>query len=101
MRRTLLLAFCAGFGALTVAGSKTALATPAIPTVRSGETSAGLITVGYRHRYRRRGYYGGYGGYYGGYAYRPYPYYYRPYPYYYRPYYPYYRPYAYYPYPYY
>jgi hypothetical protein len=93
MRKTPLitLACCAGFGALALAGSKPVLATPAIPTLQHGETSAAVVNVGYRHRgyyggYGYRPYYGGYGyrRYYGGYGYRPYygGYGYRSYPYY-------------------
>jgi hypothetical protein len=84
MRKTILLALCAGFGVLVFSADKPAVATPATPAVQVGETEAGVITVGRRDRYWRRHHY----------AYRPYPYYYRPYAFY-RPY-PYYHGYPYY-----
>jgi hypothetical protein len=45
MRKTPLIALacCAGFGTLALAGSKPVLATPAIPTLQHGETSAAVV----------------------------------------------------------
>jgi len=86
MRKTLIVAVVAGFSALAFA--KPALSLPSTPTIEHGQTTAGVLDVGYRDRYwRNRHHYRGYSY---GYGYRPY---YRPYGYY--------RPYAYGGYPYY
>ena len=70
MRKTLVLACCVVVGVLALAGGRPAQATPAVPAIYNGETSAGVINVGPRYRYAPRQYYYRY------YGYRPY--YYRP-----------------------
>ena len=70
MRRALIVAIAAGFTALAFA--KPAVSMPSTPTIEHGQTSAGVLDVGYRDRYsRNRQHYRGYA-----YGYRPY---YRPY----------------------
>ena len=76
MRKKLIVALAAGFTALAFA--EPALSMPSAPTIERGQTSAGVLDVGYRNRYwRNRPYYRGYSY---GYGYRPYGYY-RPYAY--------------------